>query len=99
MPKFKAHYYFDKLYNYEGEKEVEAKDIKEAIEKLKKAGSKGHLMDDSYETGDKPSYTPWRMHVYNSEKFNEYSEAEETLGLSDSESADVASDLDFKFED
>jgi hypothetical protein len=56
-------------------------------------------MDDTYETGDKPSYTPWRMHVYNSEKFNEYSEAEETLGLGESESSDVSSDLDFTFED
>ena len=99
MPKFKAKYIFDKMYEFEGEKEIEAKDIKEAIEKLKKAGRKGHLIDETFEVDDKPFYSPRRMHVYNSEKFNEYSEAEETLGLGDVESKDVASDLDFKFED
>ena len=37
MPKFKAMYLFNKIYDIEGEKEIEAKDIKEAIEKFKKA--------------------------------------------------------------
>ena len=98
MPKFKAHYYFEKLYDHEGEKEVEAKNLKEAIEKLKNVGSKGNLMDETYETGDKPIYSPRHMHVFDSEKFNDYSEAEESLGIGE-ESTDVASDLDFTFED
>ena len=70
MPKFKAKYIFDKMYEFEGEKEIEAKDIKEAIEKLKKAGRRGHLIDETFEVDDKPFYSPRRMHVYNSEKFN-----------------------------
>ena len=45
MPKFKAKYIFDKMYEFEGEKEIEAKDIKEAIEKLKKAGRKKRAFD------------------------------------------------------
>ena len=32
MPKFKAVYLFDKIYDFEGIKEIEAKDIKEAVE-------------------------------------------------------------------
>ena len=38
------------------------------------------------------------MHVYNADKFNDYSEAEGSLGIGE-ESADVASDLDFTFDD
>ena len=38
MPKFKAEYLFNKIYDFDGVKEIEAKDIKEAIEKFKKAG-------------------------------------------------------------
>ena len=34
MPKFKAEYLFNKIYDFEGVKEIEAKDIKEAIEKF-----------------------------------------------------------------
>ena len=98
MPKFKAMYLFNKIYDFEGEKEIEAKDIKEAIEKLKKAGRRGHLIDETFETGDKPIYNPRRMHVYNADKFNDYSEAEGSLGIGE-ESADVASDLDFTFDD
>ena len=37
MPKFKAEYLFNKIYDFDGVKEIEAKDIKEAIEKFKKA--------------------------------------------------------------
>ena len=98
MPKFKAMYLFNKIYDFEGEKEIEAKDIKEAIEKLKKAGRRGDLMDETFETGDKPLYSPRRMHVYNADKFNDYSEAEGSLGIGE-ESTDVASDLDFTFDD
>ena len=98
MPKFKAHYYFDKLYNYEGEKEVEAKDIKEAVEKLKKAGRRGHLIDETNDTGDKPIYSPKGMHVFNSEKFSDENEARESLDL-DGNSPDVVIDEDFTFED
>ena len=32
MPKLKAVYLFDKIYDFEGIKEIEAKDIKEAVE-------------------------------------------------------------------
>ena len=31
MPKFKAEYLFNKIYDFDGVKEIEAKDIKEAI--------------------------------------------------------------------
>ena len=31
MPKFKAEYLFNKVYDFDGVKEIEAKDIKEAI--------------------------------------------------------------------
>ena len=99
MPKFKAKYIFDKMYEFEGEKEIEAKDIKEAIEKLKKAGRRGHLIDETFEVDDKPFYSPRRMHVYNSEKFSDYNEAQESDDPFVEESSDVSSDLDFTFED
>lgn len=79
MPKFKAVYLFDKIYDFEGIKEIEAKDINEAIEKLKKAGRRGHLIDETNETGDKPIYSPKGMHVFNSEKFSDENEARESL--------------------
>ena len=99
MPKFKAMYLFDKIYDFEGEKEIEAKDIKEAIEKFKKAGRRGHLIGETFETGDKPVYQPLRMHVYNSEKFSDDVEARDSDDSFGEESADVASDLDFTFDD
>ena len=99
MPKFKAMYLFNKIYDYEGEKEIEAKDIKEAIEKFKKAGRRGHLIGETFETGDKPVYQPLRMHVYNSEKFSDDVEARDSDDSFGEESADVASDLDFTFDD
>ena len=99
MPKFKAMYLFNKIYDFEGEKEIEAKDIKEAIEKFKKAGRRGHLIGETFETGDKPVYQPVRMHVYNSEKFSDDVEARDSDDSFGEESADVASDLDFTFDD
>ena len=100
MPKFKAMYLFNKIYDFEGEKEIEAKDIKEAIEKFKKAGRRGHLIGETFETGDKPVYQPVKMHVYNSEKFSDYVEAQESEDAFEiEESADIASDLDFTFDD
>ena len=99
MPKFKAMYLFNKIYDFEGEKEIEAKDIKEAIEKFKKAGKRGHLIGETFETGDKPVYQPVRMHVYNSEKFSDDVEARDSDDSFGEESADVASDLDFTFDD
>ncbi len=99
MPKFKAMYLFNKIYDFEGEKEIEAKDIKEAIEKFKKAGRRGHLIGETFETGDKPVYQPLRMHVYNSEKFSDDVEARDSDDSFGEESADVASDLDFTFDD
>ena len=39
------------------------------------------------------------MHVYNSEKFNDYNEAQESDDPFGEESPDVSSDLDFTFED
>ena len=99
MPKFKAMYLFNKIYDFEGEKEIEAKDIKEAIEKFKKAGKRGHLIGETFETGDKPVYQPLRMHVYNSEKFSDDVEARDSDDSFGEESADVASDLDFTFDD
>ena len=100
MPKFKAEYLFNKIYDFDGVKEIEAKDIKEAIEKLKKAGRRAHLIDETFETGDKPVYQPVKMHVYNSEKFSDYVEAQESEDAFETEeSADIASDLDFTFED
>ena len=40
------------------------------------------------------------MHVYNSEKFSDYVEAQESEDAFETEeSADIASDLDFTFED
>ena len=99
MPKFKAMYLFNKIYDFEGEKEIEAKDIKEAIEKFKKAGRRGHLIGETFETGDKPVYQPLRMHVYNSEKFSDDVEARDSDDSFGVESADVASDLDFTFDD
>ena len=98
MPKFKAKYIFDKMYEFEGEKEVEAKDINEAIEKLKKAGRRGHLIDETFEVDDKPIYSPKGMHVFNSEKFSDENEARESLDL-DGNSPDVVIDEDFTFED
>ena len=53
MPKFKAEYLFNKVYDFDGVKEIEAKDIKEAIEKFKKAGRRAHLIDETFETGIK----------------------------------------------
>jgi len=99
MPKFKAMYLFNKIYDFEGEKEIEAKDIKEAIEKFKKAGRRGHLIGETFETGDKPVYQPLRMHVYNSEKFSDDVEARDSDDSFGEESTDVASDLDFTFDD
>ena len=99
MPKFKAMYLFNKIYDFEGEKEIEAKDIKEVIEKFKKAGRRGHLIGETFETGDKPVYQPVRMHVYNSEKFSDDVEARDSDDSFGEESADVASDLDFTFDD
>ena len=98
MPKFKAVYLFDKIYDFEGIKEIEAKDINEAIEKLKKAGRRGHLIDETNETGDKPIYSPKGMHVFNSEKFSDENEARESLDF-DGNSPDVVIDEDFTFED
>ena len=98
MPKFKAVYLFDKIYDFEGIKEIEAKDIKEAVEKLKKAGRRGHLIDETNDTGDKPIYSPKGMHVFNSEKFSDENEARESLDL-DGNSPDVVIDEDFTFED
>ena len=49
MTKFKAEYLFNKIYDFEGVKEIEAKDIKEAIEKLKRVGKNGHLLDEIIE--------------------------------------------------
>ena len=34
MPKFKAVYLFDKIYDFEGIKEIEAKDILKILKKL-----------------------------------------------------------------
>jgi len=99
MPKFKAMYLFNKIYDFEGEKEIEAKDIKEAIEKFKKAGRRGHLIGETFETGDKPVYQPLRMHVYNSEKFSDDVEARDSDDSFGEESPDVSSDLDFTFDD
>ena len=89
MPKFKAVYLFDKIYDFEG-----IKDIKEAVEKLKKAGRRGHLIDENYDTGEKPIYSPRRMHVFNSEKFSDIIEAQEN-----EDSPDVVIDEDFTFEE
>jgi hypothetical protein len=98
MPKFKAEYLFNKIYDFEGVKEIEAKDIKEAIEKLKRVGKNGHLLDEIIEIVDKPVYQPVHMHVYNSEKFNDFIEAQESDDAFEKESPDIASHLDFNFD-
>ena len=94
MPKFKAVYLFDKIYDFEGIKVIEAKYIKDAVEKLKKAGRRGHLIDENYDTVEKPIYSPRRMHVFNSEKFSDIIGAQEN-----EDSPDVVIDEDFTFEE
>ena len=41
MPKFKADYLFNKIYDFEGVKEIEAKDIKKLLKNLKKLEEEG----------------------------------------------------------
>ena len=68
--------------------------VNKAVEKLKKAGRRGHLIDENYDTGEKPIYSPRRMHVFNSEKFSDIIEAQEN-----EDSPDVVIDEDFTFEE
>ena len=52
------------------------------------------LIDETYDTGDKPIYSPRGMHVFNSEKFSDIIEAQEN-----EDSPDVVIDEDFTFEE